>query len=152
MVALPFSTANICVSRPKSERYPKQLVTIGDHIRAWRIDNNLSQADIAERLCVCEDTITGWEIRRINPTAKQMPGIIQLIGYLPIEIDTSTIGGRITLYRYTHGLSPKEFGFLLSADASTVRAWESGENTPHKKRIKEIEEIIHDDKIRLNAV
>jgi DNA-binding XRE family transcriptional regulator len=32
---------------------------MGDHIRAWRIDNKLLQADVAKRLGVCEDTIAG---------------------------------------------------------------------------------------------
>ncbi|HSU27047.1 MAG TPA: helix-turn-helix domain-containing protein [Chitinophagaceae bacterium] len=121
--------------------------TVGDHIRAWRINNKLFQADIAKRLGVCEDTVVGWEMRNRKPTVKQMPGIIQMIGYLPIEVDASTFGGRITRYRYKHGLTPKELGLLLSADASTVRAWEAGKNMPHKSRIKDIE-----DALRLNKL
>src|SRR5690606_36930249 len=86
-------------SRPTSENYPKQLITVGDHIRAWRINNKLSQAEISKRLDVCEDTIVGWETRNIKPTVRQIPGIVKLIGCLPIEIDTSTFGGRITMHR-----------------------------------------------------
>jgi len=139
---MPFHTIIKSVPLPKPGGYPKQLKTIGDHIRAWRLDNRLFQVDVAKRLDVSEDTIVGWEMRSIKPTVRQIPGIVKLIGYLPIEIDTSTFGGRVTMYRYEHGITPKEFGLLVSADASTVRAWEKGENTPNKNRIRNIEKLL----------
>lgn len=150
--ALPFSSYTNVVQQPKSKYFPKTLKTIGDHIRAWRIDNKLFQTDIAKLLGVCDDTVVGWEMRNHKPTVKQMPGIIQLIGYLPIEIDTSTFAGKIAMYRYKHGLTPKNLGLLLSADASTVRAWEGGKNTPHKSRLKDIEEALHLNKLQLEII
>lgn len=83
------------VSRPKPEGYPKELKTIGDRIRAWRLDNQLRQADIAKILGVCGDSVTGWESQGRKPALKQMPGIIKMIGYLPVKIDTSTFGEKI---------------------------------------------------------
>jgi DNA-binding transcriptional regulator YiaG len=132
--------------------YTKKLETIGDHIRKWRINNHLFQADVAKRLGVCEDTIVGWEMRNIKPSVRQVPGITQLIGYLPIEVDSSTFGGRIAIYRYKQGITPKELGLLVSADASTVRAWEAGKNTPHKNRIRHIEESLLISNPELNTV
>ena len=150
--SIPFHTIVRSVPLPKPDGYPKQLKTMGDHIRAWRLDNKLLQSDFAKWLGVCEDTIVGWEMRSINPTVQQMPGIIKLIGYLPIGIDTSIFGGRITMYGYKHGLTPKELGLLLSVDASTIRAWEKGENTPHKNRIRNIEESLSISQPELNTV
>ena len=69
------------VSRPKPVGYPKELKTIGDHIRAWRLDNNVLQADVANMLGVCEDTVVGWEVRGTIPKTRQMSGIIHMIGY-----------------------------------------------------------------------
>jgi ribosome-binding protein aMBF1 (putative translation factor) len=91
-------------------------------------------------------------MRNIRPSARQIPVITQLIGYLPIEIDTSTFGGRIAMYRYEQGITPKELGLLVSADASTVRAWEAGKNTPHKNRIRYIEESLLISNAELNTV
>jgi DNA-binding XRE family transcriptional regulator len=93
------------------------LKTIGDHIRAWRLDNNLLQADVAKILSVCKDTIIGWEMPGTVPTAPQMPQIIKMIGYMPLSIDTSAFAGRITYYLYTQGITPKEFGELIPVDA-----------------------------------
>lgn len=139
---LPFSVLKSSVSPPNPLGYPKKITTIGQHIRAWRVRNNLVQSDIAKCLGVCEDTIVGWEVRNNNPLVRHMPAIIRLIGYLPIEIDTSTFGGRIAMYRFKNGLTLKRLGHFLSVDASTVRAWEGSKNTPPKNRIGKIEEFL----------
>jgi DNA-binding transcriptional regulator YiaG len=140
--ALPFFKKESSSKRPKPNSYPKELKTMGDHIRAWRLKNNLLQSDISKLLSVCEDTIVGWEMRNTKPAVRQIPGIIQLIGYLPIEIDISSFGGRIASYRYKYGLTPRELGRLLSVDASTIRAWERGKNTSQTDRLKRIEETL----------
>ena len=130
------------MSRPQPESHPKVLKTIGDHIRAWRLINHLRQSDVAKILSVCEDTIVGWEIRGTTPAIQQIPRIIRMIGYLPVKIDTSTFGGRITNYRFMKGITPDEFGKLIPADPSTVLDWEKGKHIPSKKRCLKIEEII----------
>lgn len=140
--ALPFSKSTRTVPRPKPRSYPKELKTIGDHIRAWRIDNFLSQAEVAKILGVCEDSVVGWEMRGTIPAIQQIPGIIEMIGYLPVEIDTSTFGGRVTKYRYIKGLTPKEFGDLISADPSTVRDWEKGKNRPNNMKRKIVDFLL----------
>ena len=81
-------------------------------------------------------------MRGIVPTIRQMPGIISMIKYLPIQIDTSSFGGRITYYRYMKGLTPKEFGILIPADASTIRDWEKGKHISSKKKQAKIEAIL----------
>jgi DNA-binding transcriptional regulator YiaG len=118
------------------------LKSIGDHIRAWRIENKLFQKDIAEILKVCEDSVVGWEVRGNIPTMQQMPGIIRMIGYLPVDINTSTFGGRITHYRYMLGMTPRQFGVLIPADASTVRSWENERHIPPKMKRLLVERII----------
>ena len=140
--ALPFSQKRITAARPKAEGYPKELKTIGNHIRAWRIDNQLPQSDVAKILSVSEDTIVNWEIGEIVPAIKYMPEIIKMIGYLPVDIDTSFLGGRITHYRYMLGVTPKQFGSLIPADASTVRDWESGRHIPLRRKRLIVESII----------
>lgn len=119
---MPFSQKQNTIGRPKPESHPKVLKTIGDHIRAWRIDNHLSQAEAAKILRVCEDSLVKWEMRVTVPTVRQMPGIINMIGY-PVDLDTLNFWSRITYYRDMHGMTPKEFGIQIPADASTVRIY-----------------------------
>lgn len=139
---MPFSTKRIKVSLPKPIDYPKALITIGDHIRAWRIDNHLPQSDVARMLQVSVDSIIGWEIRGTIPTIRQMPRIIKILGYMPIQLDMQSLANQITFYRYTHGLTPKEFGALVSVDASTVRDWEKGKHSPPRTKREKIDAIL----------
>ncbi|RXK60026.1 XRE family transcriptional regulator [Lacibacter luteus] len=122
--------------------YPKVLKTIGDHIRAWRIKNNVTQSKLATLLRVSEDTIVGWEKNRNTPTFRQMPAITELLGYLPVKIDMSCVGGRVLQFRYLNGLSPKDFGRLINTDPSTVRSWENNTQFPSFKKLLVIEGII----------
>jgi DNA-binding transcriptional regulator YiaG len=80
-------------------------------------------------------------MRGIAPAIRQMPKITEMIGYLSFELDTSTLGSRITLYRYMQGITPKEFGFLVLADASTIFDWEKGKHIPSQTRRLRLEEI-----------
>jgi DNA-binding XRE family transcriptional regulator len=91
------------VPLPKSQSFPNALSTIGDHIRAWRLNSHLTQADVAKRLSVCEDTIVGWETRGVVPVMRQIPGIISIIKYLPVQIGAATLGGRVSYYRFKCG-------------------------------------------------
>jgi DNA-binding transcriptional regulator YiaG len=135
---------SLTVPLPKPQSYPKQLNSIGDHIRAWRLDNKLLQADVARILSVCEDTVVGWEMRNTVPSIGQVPGITKMIGYLPVRIDNSTLGGRIREYRHKMGLTSKQFGSLVSAHATTVNAWEKGDHIPPTKTQRKIEIILRD--------
>jgi DNA-binding XRE family transcriptional regulator len=59
--ALPFCHSELRAVRPKSDRYPKEINTLGDHIRSRRLDLNLLQMQVAEQIGVDEITITNWE-------------------------------------------------------------------------------------------
>jgi len=53
MVALPFYHVTLRTSKPKSRKYPKVLVTAGDHLRKRRLDLGLEQHFVASLLQVC---------------------------------------------------------------------------------------------------
>ena len=55
--------------KPPSAMYPKELNTLGDHIRARRLNLGLLQKDVAEIIGVTTDTITNWDKNRLDPTA-----------------------------------------------------------------------------------
>ncbi len=140
--ALPFSRSLNVVELPKSQYYPKEFKSVGDHIRAWRLNNHLLQSEVAKLLGVCEDTIVGWEMRGTTPFIRHMPKIIKMIGYTPFKFDTSTLAGQIIHYRFTNGLNPKEFGALIPADATTIQNWENGKHIPRKRKYKKIKNIL----------
>ena len=42
--------------------YPKILKTLGDYIRKWRMEQGISQVELAKAIGVHEMTIVNWEI------------------------------------------------------------------------------------------
>jgi transcriptional regulator with XRE-family HTH domain len=73
-----------------------------------------------------------------------MPGIIKAIGYLPIVIDTSTLGGRIRYYRYLNGISQEELAKRFGLNETTVFHYEKGAHRPLAKTLKRLEALITD--------
>lgn len=117
--------------------------TLGAKLRNRRLEKGWLQKDVAEFMGVDECTIYLWENTLSEPRVIFYPKIIEFLQNFPFEIDRSTFGGMITFYRYSNGITPKEFGQIISADPSTVRDWENGQHLPHKQKLLNIEAIIY---------
>jgi len=60
----------IKAEKPKDSAYPTIIETLGDRIRAKRLDLRLRQKDIAMYLGVDETSIWNWENNRAKPLLK----------------------------------------------------------------------------------
>jgi DNA-binding transcriptional regulator YiaG len=119
--------------------YPEEPVTIGEHIRKKRMDLKLRQSDCAKLLKVTAECVFNWEVNRNEPQIQFYPQIIDFLGYLPFDIDTSTFGGKLKFYRYRNGLSLKQFGKNINSDGPTIYGWEIGQNMPPRKKLAKLE-------------
>lgn len=106
------------------------------------MDRGLLQKELATLMGVCEDTVVGWELRETTPTIGQMPNIIRIIGYLPVDFDISTLGGRIRHYRHVNGVSQEELAKELGLNESTIFHYEKGTHTPMPKSLKKLEILL----------
>src|SRR5579864_7977648 len=79
-VALPFCHLEFRAARSKSATYPKQINSLGDHLRARRLDLNLLQKQVADQIGVHELTITNWEVNATVPEVRYMPAVIEFLG------------------------------------------------------------------------
>ncbi len=70
MVALPFSHITLKTQKPLASAYPQTLKTIGDHLRKRRLDLNLLQKEVAQKLGVCDPSIYNWENNLLTPSMK----------------------------------------------------------------------------------
>ena len=89
MAALPFCHAELRASKPRPVHYPKQINTLGDHIRKRRLDLKLLQKQVADRIGVHELTITNWERNATVPAIRHIPAIIRFLGYDPLPSSNS---------------------------------------------------------------
>ncbi|MFP5234324.1 MAG: helix-turn-helix domain-containing protein [Acidobacteriota bacterium] len=54
--------------------------TLGDHIRARRIDLGLFQSQVAAQIGVHELTVTNWERNATEPANRYLPLIARFLG------------------------------------------------------------------------
>jgi len=102
----------------------------------------LSQQDVASFLKVCTDSITGWENGRSIPHISYYKDLISFIGYYPFTNESDSLAGKILKYRQTNGLTHRQMGRKLGVNASTIAAWEAGENEPQERFLKKIQEVL----------
>ena len=135
--ALPFCHAELRASKPNSIRYPKEINTLGDHIRTHRLDLNLLQKQVANQIGVDEATITNWERNATVPAIRYIPAIIQFLGYDPSPPAIS-FSERLASTRRVLGLSQRKMAEKLGVDPATIQDWEAGRHRPIKRSLEMI--------------
>lgn len=111
---------------PPPRKCPKELRTLGDHLRKARLDRGLFQEQAAEELGVSVGTLLNWERNRTRVQARFMPKVLAFLGYDPRE-ESGTLGERIRARREGQGFSQEVLAEKLGLNPSTVVAWERGE-------------------------
>lgn len=138
---MPFCHFEVRTAKPKTERYPKELKSLGDHIRARRIDLGLLQSQVAKEIGVHELTITNWEGNASEPAVRCIPAIIKFLGYAPAS-SASSFPEQLVAARRALGLSQRKLASRLGVDPATVQGWEAGEHQPTAARLDEVMQII----------
>jgi transcriptional regulator with XRE-family HTH domain len=141
MVALPFCHFELRAARLKPTNYPKQINSLGDHIRARRLDLKLLQKQVADRIGVHEMTITGWEGNATVPEVRYVPAIIQFLGYNPFPA-ASSLPERLATARRALGLSQRKMAQKLGVDPATIKNWEAGLHQPTEKSLDLVGSIL----------
>ena len=137
---MPFCHIILKAQKLLNSQYPRELKTLGDHLRKRRFDLKLTQRTVAEQIGVHETTITNWELGRTEPEFKHLPNLIKFIGYLPLATTAClTLGEKIILYRQAHGKSQEKFAWELGIDPSTLGRWEKDRGHPSPKLIEKVE-------------
>ena len=131
---MPFCHFEFRAAKPKPERYPKEINTLGDHIRTRRLDPKLLQKQVADQIEVHEQTITGWERNATVPEIRHIPAIIGFLGYDP-QPPAGSIPGRLAAVRRRLGLSQWKMAANLGIDPATLMGWETGRHQPTGKSL-----------------
>jgi len=111
--------------KPKHFQYPKELKSLGDHIRKRRLDQGLFQRQVAEKIGVSEETIYNWECHKSSPHVHHLPRVIRFLGYSPLPA-ARTKGENLVRTRRELGLTQKAMARLVGVDPTTLARWEKG--------------------------
>ena len=79
--ALPFCHFVLKAQEPKDCRYPSEIKSLGNRLKAKRMDLGLLQKDVAAIIGVNEDTICYWENDRVRPCSKLAVKAIQFLDH-----------------------------------------------------------------------
>jgi transcriptional regulator with XRE-family HTH domain len=138
---LPFCHFEFRASKPKSERYPNEINTLGDHIRTRRLDLNLLQTQVADEIGVHEMTIINWESNATVPEIRYIPAIIQFLGYNPLP-PAESLRERLVVARKRFGLSHRKMAGKLGVDPATLMGWEAGRHRPTGRSLDLIAKVL----------
>jgi transcriptional regulator with XRE-family HTH domain len=136
--AVPFCHFACKTQNPAPIGYPEELVTLGDHLKARRLDLGLLQKDVARLLNAHVHSVINWEQNRCEPSLKYIPRIIEFLGYAPMSLIPHDWGGRIKFCRKINGLSQKDLARQLGINPSTLAKWEQDKRLPCKETVERL--------------
>jgi transcriptional regulator with XRE-family HTH domain len=137
---LPFCSLTLNSPKPPSKYYPKEINTLGDHIRKRRLDLGLLQREVAAKIGVDEISICNWERQRTLPEIRFIAPIIEFLGYDPFP-EPDSFPEKLKTYRMRMGLSQKKLAEKLGIDPSTIMNWERGKHKPVNTYQKLLDQI-----------
>lgn len=130
--ALPFCHGSIVAPLPAqptrwicTQTLPNELRTIGDHIKARRIQLHSFQNEVAQQIGVHTASLQNWERNIGTPLPRQIPAIIRFLGYVPLDHDDS-LGGKLRWLRIASGWTQEEWGKVAKISPGTIGRWEEG--------------------------
>jgi len=125
--------------------YPKELKTLGDHIRKVRLDKKLTQLDLAKIMGVSDTSVNMWEKKARFPNISLYPPIIQFLGYDPLYLSDGSVRSKLENYRRKHGLTYKQVAKIAGIGKETMYNFIRGINVQEgtiKKILKTVDEAV----------
>ncbi len=105
--------------------------TLGDHVRKRRLDQGLTQRQVAAQIGANVTSIRNWEGNATAPALWFIPRIIRFLGY-ELRTPSRTLGEQLKAWRRERGISQERLAGILKVDEGTVRRWERGRSRPRR--------------------
>ena len=124
------------------DKIPKELQTIGDHLKSKRLKQRLSVKNILNYFSISSSSAyRDWEDKKdIQISVKYYPEITAFLGYCPVEKYT-TMGEKLKLYRKYAGLSQRDLAKKLNCKDTTIAKWEKGQTRIPPKQMKKLRNV-----------
>jgi transcriptional regulator with XRE-family HTH domain len=99
------------------------------------------QTQVAVRLGVHKGSVQNWERGVGQPGIRQLPAIIEFLGYDP-EPEPKSLPDRVAYARRRLGFTQEELATRLAVNPVTIWNWESGHYIPPKARLRQIQHLL----------
>jgi len=105
------------------------------------MDLGLLQKNVAEMIVVSECTIYNWENSGSQPAVQYMPGIIDFLGYVPLECPGDILG-RLAYFKKIKGLTFPVLGQVTGRDPEQLWDWLSCQKRPYRRNLECINQLL----------
>ena len=109
--------------------FSQEPSTLGEHIKHYRLQRQLTQKQAAKFLGVGAFTVLNWERNKTVPPIQATPAILKFLGYDPFP-QPKSLPEQLLAKRRIMGWSIKEAAREFGVDEGTWSAWESGATVP----------------------
>lgn len=99
------------------------------------------QAEVAKRMGTHVESVGNWERGVHPPTLRQLPKVIEFLGYDPVPVP-ETLPAQIFHARRVLGLTQEELASALAVDPSTVFRWEAGDCPPAPASLTRLQALV----------
>ena len=123
--------------------YERKPVTLGQHLKKRRLEENLLQKDVAEMIGCGTWTYITWETDRSKPAIKWWPLIIKFLEYDPNSAPVCMATGLVAARRRL-GLSMSNMSARLSVNPTSYLRWESGRGKPTEDRQRRVKRLLEE--------
>ena len=137
-VACTFCKFSISTLKSKSYGYPTELKTIGDHLRAKRMDLNIHQKLQSTQLGCGHLSLVNWELNHHQPTLKFMPKIVEFLGYDPLPKPKGFME-ELDRYRVLKGWSINRLALKIGIPYDSLKYWFKDNHPPTSSNMSRIE-------------
>lgn len=118
---VPLLQFRIQASKPKPYGYPQEIKTIGEHIRARRMNLGLLQKEVAIIINVSTSCIENWEKNRGFPNKMHIPKIKKFLGKdVGFTMPEMQLEERLKEYRKKHNLTQKMLAKSIGVGINTL--------------------------------
>lgn len=121
-------------------------MTIGEKIAKFRIDNNLTQKQLADICGFSQSALNFWENGKRQPKIEQLEKIadalnipsFELMGDLETKRICKKIGNKVQNLRKNQGLTTKDLAKLSGIDETIIQCCEDGTDIIELETLKQI--------------
>ena len=102
---------------------------------------HLLQQEVAQRLGVHVESVKNWERGASNPTTRQIPKVVEFLGYDPHRAP-KTVLELIVHVRRRLGFTQERLAQTVGVNPVTVYRWENGRSVPSRDTIQRLRDLL----------
>lgn len=97
-------------------------MTVGDELRAIRLDRGLTQHEVARLMEVNRNFVYEFELSKRTNTIFALQKVYLFIGHIPhaLNIDKNTLAGRLFAFRIRNGYTYQQVAKMIGIDKRTL--------------------------------